>query len=462
MKSHLSSSEAFWLRIRLGINAKPLPATKADLGLLSDFRDVGKSSEYRRGYTCGFFTSRKSNINPTSTFSLRVGFALLHLDSPPQRALPGRHKISPLNLVRRRTHVLAFGLNSVRGPAPRALCFVANEGRGRTGAAGLGHFGQQLDVHRKGFPWPRRSPCFDARLVKNGGEAWVRLNGDTVLRFERKLITTNASWFVRRRFLKKMKVMRKLLPSKALAPKLPIHLADSGYVVGHTMEYVENLRSFKDDARNWTASQATDVLLELHAFITECHRRKVLMGEVNPSNVGFGPAGFVAIDTLAYDIPGYPCETLCDKTVDPRLLAQRLSLRDSDRRAWLRRKNYSKDSDWFGFACVELDVLVGRMPWDGTHYEALKKPELDRLRVRALSGVSIFDRNVNVKGSGLRRPLEPLSEPLYNHLYEVFKGGRRGIFPEELLRGTRWTRCSACQVEVSAQICPCRGASACF
>ncbi len=34
---------------------------------------------YHRGYTCGFFPSRKSNINSTSTFSLRVGFAGLPL-----------------------------------------------------------------------------------------------------------------------------------------------------------------------------------------------------------------------------------------------------------------------------------------------------------------------------------------------------------------------------------------------
>lgn len=305
------------------------------------------------------------------------------------------------------------------------------------------------------------SPSFDARLVKNGGEAWVRLNGDTVLRFERKLIASKSSWFTRRRFLKKVKVMKTLLPSKAIAPKLPIYLEDSGYVVGHTMEYVENLRSFKDDAKTWTAEQATAALLELHAFMTECHQRKVLMGEVNTSNVGFGPSGFVAIDTLAYDVPGYPCETICEKTVDPKLLVQTLSLRDNDRRAWLRRSNYSKDSDWFGFACVVLEVLIGRMPWDGAHFEALKKPELDRLRVRALSGVSIFDRNINVKGSSLRRPLEALSEPLYNHLYEVFKGDRRGVFPAELLREASWIRCSACQNEVSAQICPCRGVSVC-
>jgi len=32
---------------------------------------------YQSGYTCGFFPSRKSNINATSTFSLREGFASL-------------------------------------------------------------------------------------------------------------------------------------------------------------------------------------------------------------------------------------------------------------------------------------------------------------------------------------------------------------------------------------------------
>jgi hypothetical protein len=147
--------------------------------------------------------------------------------------------------------------------------------------------------------------------------------------------------------------------------------------------------------------------------------------------------------------------------VDPKLLVQKMSLRENDPRAWLRQRDYSKDSDWFGFACMVLEVLVGRMPWDGAHCEALNRPELDRLRVRALSGISIFDRNINVKSSSLRRPLEALSEPLYNHLYEVFKGGRRGAFPAELLRQAQWTRCSACHGEVSAKVCPCRAIAGC-
>jgi hypothetical protein len=63
--------------IAQGSEAKPLPATKADLGLLFNFHDGKKSSMYRSGYICGFSPSLKLNINPTSTFSLRVGFASL-------------------------------------------------------------------------------------------------------------------------------------------------------------------------------------------------------------------------------------------------------------------------------------------------------------------------------------------------------------------------------------------------
>jgi hypothetical protein len=48
---------------------------KRILSCSSSFRDGKKSSMYHSGYTCGFFPSRKSNINSTSTFSLRVGFA---------------------------------------------------------------------------------------------------------------------------------------------------------------------------------------------------------------------------------------------------------------------------------------------------------------------------------------------------------------------------------------------------
>jgi hypothetical protein len=56
---------------------KPLPAAKADLGLLFNFNDGEKSSMYHSGYICGFSPSLKSTVNPTSTFLLRVGFASL-------------------------------------------------------------------------------------------------------------------------------------------------------------------------------------------------------------------------------------------------------------------------------------------------------------------------------------------------------------------------------------------------
>jgi hypothetical protein len=41
-------------RVPLGSEAKPLPAAKADLGLLFDFQHVEKSSMYLSGYTSGF------------------------------------------------------------------------------------------------------------------------------------------------------------------------------------------------------------------------------------------------------------------------------------------------------------------------------------------------------------------------------------------------------------------------
>jgi hypothetical protein len=37
-----------------GSEAKPLPAAKADLGLLFDFQHGEESSMYRSGYICGF------------------------------------------------------------------------------------------------------------------------------------------------------------------------------------------------------------------------------------------------------------------------------------------------------------------------------------------------------------------------------------------------------------------------
>lgn len=292
------------------------------------------------------------------------------------------------------------------------------------------------------------------KLVKSGGEAFVRLHESTVLRFEMKLLDPHTSMEVREEFLKRLSASRKLLPEGALKPELPIYLDGSSMVIGHTMPYVDNLVSFEDGAPIWSGDQANKALLGFHRYIKACHASQVKLGEVNITNSGIDSNGsFVAWDTLGYDLPGFPCQTTCSSTIDPSLIIQDDSIDDLDKRMWERERPYSFDSDWYGFACIVLQVLVGVGPWRGTHRLARSCKELRRERVRALRGVSIFDSNIKIDSAKLLRVPEALSEPLYNHLYGVFNERQRGEFPELLLTQQSWRRCSKCGKELASIRC---------
>jgi serine/threonine protein kinase len=301
------------------------------------------------------------------------------------------------------------------------------------------------------------SPSFDPQLVESGGEAWVRLHNSTVLRFERKLLSGERAPERQARFLAKMQLIQKVLPAGAVPPLLPLFLKDDAGVIGHTLEYVEKFQSFEAAAPTWNATDATNALRWLHKFIAECHERGIVLGEVNPSNFGFGTNGFAAIDTMSFGLSDFPCVTAYRSTVDPIVLRQDEEISDSSPEAMVRDLPYSVESDWYGFACIVLEVLLGVGPWGGRHRLAGQTPTLRRERIRALRGLSIFDPKVTVVEDDLRRRPEALSEPLYNHLYGIFNRGERGVFPSSLLK-MRWTRCSSCSSEYSSCACPCAGA----
>jgi hypothetical protein len=289
------------------------------------------------------------------------------------------------------------------------------------------------------------SPSFSSTLVESGGEAHVRLIADTVLRFEKRLITPDASEDVRGGFLGKLRAIKPLLPKDmgAVIPEKIIYVGD--FVVGHTQKYVANFKPLRvssmGDAFGTVSPEiAMRVLLTLHAYIGACHAAGLIIGEVNPQNFGFSNSGFVAIDTLAYSVPGFECRTMFKQTVDPLVLED-----PALSKAWRRIRPYSPDSDWFSFACIVCELLTGHGPWAGIHKDEFECPELGQQLVRASRGLSIFDPSIEASwGEGKRNP-KLLGTQLYNHLYEVFNRQKRGPFPASLLCGLRFKSCQKCR-----------------
>jgi hypothetical protein len=296
------------------------------------------------------------------------------------------------------------------------------------------------------------------KLIACGGQAFVRSWSTTALRFEKDFLESDASSSRHSRYERKLTLAQHILPEGALKPGLPLYVQDDPLVIGHTMPYIDGLRSFEDSASTWSAAEATQALLTLHRFIQRAHENKVLLGEVNWTNVGFDRTGsFVAFDSLNYDLPGFPCETVCRRTVDPTLLLQDDGILETDPSAWTRERPYSVNSDWFGFRCIVTKVFTGYWPWDGVDNRAISCVELRRQRVRSLRNLSIFSPKIRLATQGLYRVPESLAEPLYDDLFKSFHEGHRGVFPDTLLTDARWTRCSACGYEFASSGCPCAG-----
>lgn len=295
-------------------------------------------------------------------------------------------------------------------------------------------------------------------LVKDGGEAFVRRWSESVLRFEKALLDPGASLSKHQRYLRKLFLAQQLLPEGGVKPDLPLFIEGDPVVVGHTMPYIRNLRSFQDAAPSWSAEEATQALLELHSYIERLHERGILLGEVNWQNFGFDrDNNFVAFDTVNYDFPGFPCGTAFRETIDPKLLKQDETIAEKDAAALLRERPYSVYSDWFGFRCITLLVFTGCNPWSGKHKFENSRMELRRPRVRALRGLSLLHPNVRLTSPAIRRRPEVLSDSLYEDLYRSFNGEIRSIFSKKLLSEMHWTICSVCGNEFASSQCPCAG-----
>jgi hypothetical protein len=76
---------------------------------------------------------------------------------------------------------------------------------------------------------------------------------------------------------------------------------------------------------------------------------------------------------------------------------------------------------------------------------------------RPLRRITVFHPEVRYPKPAL--PYGALPDDLLHHFHLVFEKDRRGAFPDALLSGVRWTRCSACGREHARAVCPfCRPA----
>lgn len=159
---------------------------------------------------------------------------------------------------------------------------------------------------------------------------------------------------------------------------------NSGKVIGYTSPFVDDAyvlcqlfpRAFRD--RMGLTHKHTFALAErLRDAMQTAHQAKILLVDPNEMNflVDKTFRSLACIDTDSYQTPSYPATAIMD-TIRDRHMAHPTA--------------FDEGTDWFSFAIVAFQLLVGIHPYKGKH------PTLKGWDARMKANVSVFHPNVSV------------------------------------------------------------------
>lgn len=288
-------------------------------------------------------------------------------------------------------------------------------------------------------------------FLGQGGEAAVYKIGGQAVKVFHDSDSSDSTEEQKRRYLalqlkaKKLQAFPTGLPSEVLAPTGLVHNA-KGKIIGYTMPLLGNMDPIwhladKDKRATLTVTQEaiTELFKRFHAVLCALHGKGIIVGDLNDGNemVSFGPQGsdIRIIDADSFQFNGFPCTVAAERFLDPRRYGEDLSL-----------GLFDTDTDWFAYAVLLFQSIFCTQPYQGLH-----KKYRTYLR-RAEARVSILHDSVKWKNPYL----DPghLPDDLMHHFVQMFEKDIRGVFPEALLAGLRWTSCTKCGVEHARKVCP--------
>jgi hypothetical protein len=250
------------------------------------------------------------------------------------------------------------------------------------------------------------------------------------------------------------------LPAEVIAP---VALATdrktgAGAVVGYAMPLVagaEPLARLADRSFRATlgTAGALALLRRLQATVASLHGRGVVVGDFNDQNVLLPPTALRAapggppipggspaiIDADSFQFGRWPCRVFTERFLDP-LIA------DCGRPV----APFSDATDWYAFAALLCQSLLGVGPFGGIH-----RPRDPARRLapsaRPAARVTIFHPEVLYPKPAV--PLAALPDDLLHALHLAFVEDLRGPLPERLFEAPFET-CGSCGLEHGRRSCP--------
>ena len=281
----------------------------------------------------------------------------------------------------------------------------------------------------------QRARLVDADLLGAGGEARVFRFRDRAVKIYHPGDDAQLA-----RKLEKIRAFPPSLPPEVVAP-LELCTDQKGKEIGFTMRRVDGaedvLRLSQRSFREGTVgnAQVTALFARLHEVLVALHGARVVVGDLNDSNVLFTGAQPWLIDADSMQFGRYLCTVGHERFLDPRLYGVDLAAAPA----------FSEDTDWYAFAVMLFGSLLYVHPYGGLH------KRLPTLLRRAEARHSLLRADVQVPRAAVHFRILP--DELLGCFEQIFDHSSRGRFPAPLLDRLRWTRC-ACGLEHARPVCP--------
>lgn len=288
----------------------------------------------------------------------------------------------------------------------------------------------------------KRVQLTPSQLIQAGGEGMVFRLGNTAVKIYHHPTP--------QRQAKLHHLLHKVsrLPDEVLAPHTAV-TNHNGQIIGLQMPLLppgsQPMKRLSNPAYRQKhtihASNIAALLTQVHQTITRLHQQKIIIGDLNDTNIFFQPGRMTPffIDVDSYQIGRFPCSVALPAFLDPALY----HVQD-----FSQTTCFTPLTDWYAFTVLLVKSLLGIHPYGGTH------PRYKTLAARAQAGIAVWRPSVTYPVRA--HPPEILSDDLLHWLDDIFTRGQRRPFPLDLL--TRYTKklktCPQCGQEHPRARCP--------
>lgn len=189
----------------------------------------------------------------------------------------------------------------------------------------------------------------------------------------------------------------------------------SGKPIGYTMRALpdaialcQTFTKAYRDRKHLTPDHMLKLMQQLQAGVKHIHAQGILIVDLNEMNflvdTNFDQLFFIDVDS--YQTAHYPATAIMD------------SIRDR------HNTQFNQKTDWFSFAIVSFQMLVGIHPFKGKH------PHLKTLDDRMLANVSVLNNAVSIPGAC--QPFDVIPKAYRDWYTAVFERGERIPPPDGL------------------------------